>query len=113
MARLFADENFPLPVVETLRQLGHDIVTVQESGKANQAFPDDAVLRVASDDERAVITLNRKDFIVLHKISSAHEGIIVGTADVDFAGQARRINDVIGAADTLAGKLIRVNRATS
>ncbi len=111
--RLFLDENFPLPVVEALRQLGHDIVTIQESGKANQAFPDDAVLRLASENQRVVITINRKDFIGLHKISSAHEGIIVCTADVDFTGQAQRIHDAIGTAEPLVGKLIRVNRATA
>ena len=33
MARLYADENFPLPVVEELRQLGHDVLTIQESGR--------------------------------------------------------------------------------
>lgn len=26
MARLYADENFPLPVVEELRRLGHDVL---------------------------------------------------------------------------------------
>jgi Domain of unknown function (DUF5615) len=30
MARLYADENFPLPVVTVLRRLGHDIVTIQD-----------------------------------------------------------------------------------
>ena len=27
MARLYADEDFPYPVVERLRQLGHDVLT--------------------------------------------------------------------------------------
>ena len=36
MARFFADEQFPLPVVELLRNLGHDVLTVQEAGNANQ-----------------------------------------------------------------------------
>ena len=34
MARLFADENFPRPVVEGLRAAGHDVVTIQEIGEA-------------------------------------------------------------------------------
>ena len=34
MARLFADENFPNPTVEGLRQLGHDVLTVAEMGLA-------------------------------------------------------------------------------
>jgi hypothetical protein len=28
--RLYADEDFPLPVVEELRRCGHDVLTVQE-----------------------------------------------------------------------------------
>jgi hypothetical protein len=28
--QLYADEDFPLPAVEELRRLGHDIVTAQE-----------------------------------------------------------------------------------
>ena len=38
MAKLYANENFPFPVVEELRKLGHDVLTVQESGKAGQAL---------------------------------------------------------------------------
>lgn len=44
MARLYADEQFPYEVVENLRDLGHDVLTVQEAGKANLKIPDDEVL---------------------------------------------------------------------
>jgi hypothetical protein len=30
MARLYTDEHFPFPVVEELRQLGHDVLTLQD-----------------------------------------------------------------------------------
>ena len=36
MAALYADEDFSYPVIQRLRQLGHDIVTAQEAGQANQ-----------------------------------------------------------------------------
>ena len=36
MARLYSNENFPLPVVLELRRLGHDVVTTQEAGLANE-----------------------------------------------------------------------------
>ena len=36
MARLYSNENFPLPVVEALRRLGHDMLTIQETGQANR-----------------------------------------------------------------------------
>ena len=31
MAQLYADEHYPLPVLEFLRALGHDVLTVQEA----------------------------------------------------------------------------------
>ncbi len=40
MARLYADENFPLQVVEHLRRLGHEVLTVQDDGCAGQAIAD-------------------------------------------------------------------------
>ena len=33
MLGFYADENFPLPVVEELRRLGFDVVTMYEDGK--------------------------------------------------------------------------------
>jgi hypothetical protein len=38
--QLYADEDFPLPAVEELRRLGHNVVTVQEDGRTSA--PDDA-----------------------------------------------------------------------
>ena len=110
MARLYADENFPLPVVTELRRLGHDVVTMQESGVARQAIPDEAVLSLASADQRAVVTLNRKHFIQLHRAVPHHAGIIVCTFDPDFAGQAQRLHAALAAAGTLSNQLIRVHR---
>ena len=43
MARLYSNENFPFPAVEELRRLGHDVLTVQDAGKANQEIPDDKI----------------------------------------------------------------------
>lgn len=110
MARLYSNENFPLPVVEKLRALGHDVLTLQEAGKADQAQPDDAVLKFAAGETRAVLTLNRRHFIRLHRENPTHAGIIVCTVDPDFAGQAERIHKAIGAPSSLNGQLIRVNR---
>lgn len=70
MAKLYADENFPLPVVEELRHLGHDVLTIVDDGKANCQFPDQAVLQRASAQNRIVLTLNRKHFWRLHEQSS-------------------------------------------
>lgn len=79
MAALYANENLPLPVVEALRQLGHDVLTTVESGNAGQAIPDDAVLAFATAERRVLVTLNRKHFIRLHGLQADHAGIIVCT----------------------------------
>jgi len=110
MARLYAGENFPQPVVMELRRLGHDVLTVHEAGKARQKVPDEAVLTDASADGRAVLTHNRKDFIHLHGAQPNHEGIIVCTADLDFESLASRIDAAITSQTELSGQLIRVNR---
>ncbi len=109
MARLFADENFPLPVTEELRRLGHDVLTLQEAGKGEQAIPDKAVLAIATEDGRAVLTINRKHFIQLSK-TREHTGIIVCTFDSNFVDQARRIDLAIQSTGRLDGQLLRVNR---
>lgn len=77
---------------------------------ANQSFPDEAVLKFASANNRAVLTLNRKHFIGLHNASPEHAGIIACTIDLDFTGQAVRISKAVKSQDSLSGKLIRVNR---
>jgi hypothetical protein len=70
MFRFYANENFPLPPVESLRQLGHDVLTTMESGKSGQAIPDSEVLEFATAESRILITLNRRHFIRLHSEKS-------------------------------------------
>ena len=110
MARLYSNENFPLPVVERLRVLGHDVLTIQEAGKADQALPDKEVLEFAIRERRAVLTLNHLHFIRLHQQQPAHGGIIVCTFDPQFEAQAERIHQAIAGQSTLAGRLLKVNR---
>jgi hypothetical protein len=110
MAQLYGNENFPLPVVEELRRLGHDVLTIHEMGKAGQSVLDETVLTFATERERAVLTLNRKHFIRLHRIHPQHAGIIVCTFDPDFTAQAQRIHAAIESYPELSDQLIRINR---
>lgn len=110
MARFYTNENFPRPAAEELRRLGHDVLTVQEAGFSGRSVPDAQVLDFARDQERAVITLNRKHFLRLHQERPDHCGIIVCTFDPDFPGQAQRIHEVLKDEKALAGMLFRVNR---
>jgi hypothetical protein len=108
---LYADENFPLPVIEELRRLGFDVLTTYEDDKANQSLTDEAVLLVACGKQRALLTANRRHFIQLHRRQPNHKGVIVCTFDPDFTGQAQRIADALENEPELAGQLIRIYRA--
>jgi hypothetical protein len=110
MARLYANENFPRPAAETLRRLGHDVLTSLEAGNAGRAVPDAEVLRFAVEDGRALLTLNRRHFIRLHDMTPNHAGIVVCSYDADFAALAERIHSVLTAHSSLAGLLLRINR---
>ncbi|PDW04049.1 DUF5615 family PIN-like protein [Candidatus Viridilinea mediisalina] len=110
MARLYANENFPFPVVVALRKLGHDVLTSQDAGNAGRAVPDEEVLKFAIAQGRILLTINRKHFIKLHRVSAKHAGIIVCTYDPDFVGQANRIAVFLQTHAPLDNELIRINR---
>jgi hypothetical protein len=108
--RFYADENFRRPVVEQLRALGHDVLTARMAGNAGQGIPDEDVVRFAAADRRAVLTLNRRDFIRIHARDPGHAGIVVCTEDPDAGRQANRIHAAVAGIGDASGQLIRVNR---
>ena len=110
MAAFYADENFPLQVVDALRKLGHDGLTAFEAGQANQRIPDHSVLEFAAHSGPTVLTLNRWEFIGLHARFPRHAGIVVCTEDHDVDRLATAIDVAVRSATTLASALIRVNR---
>ncbi len=110
MARLYADEDFAYPVVEQLRVLGHDVLTVQEASQGNKKTPDHTVLASAVGLGRAILTFNRLHFIRLHRKLQPHAGIIVCTRDADVAGLAGRIDQALINCPALDNQLLRVNR---
>ena len=110
MARIYADENFPLPVVQELRRLSHDVLTCREAGQAEQAIPDEEVLAFGTSQSRAVLTLNRWHFVRLHARAQPHAGIIVCTKDDDAGALAARIHQAFSNVPVLDNQLIRINR---
>jgi Domain of unknown function (DUF5615) len=110
VAAFYADENFPLPVVDALRRLGHDVLTAFEAGQANQRIPDDAVLGFAYRAGRALLTLDRWDFVSVHSRIPGHAGIVVCSQDPDADRQAAAIDTAVQSCPSLPGTLIRVNR---
>lgn len=110
MANFYADEQFPKATTIVLRTLGHDVLTVQEAGNGNQKIPDPEVLAFATDRDRAVLTLNRYDFIRLHKQSPYHAGIIACSENNDFERLAQKIHEAVCNLESLTDRLIRVYR---
>ena len=90
--------------------MGHDVLTIQETGRAEDAVPDADVLAYATDLDRAVLTHNRRDFVRLHLASTNHAGIVVFTFDPDFPTQAQRIHEALTGEGNLRGKLVRVRK---
>lgn len=110
-SRLYSNENFDQRVVIALREMGHDVLTSLEAGRANQRIPDQEVLEFAKSAARAVLTFNRLHFLRLHRSKNGeHEGIIVCSTDADTHALARRIDQSIRDAGELNRQLLRVNR---
>ena len=110
MAALFTDEDFPAPALPHLRALGHDVVTTQEVGLDNVGTPDPDILAEATRRGRAVVTMNRDDYITLHAITPGHAGIIVCKQKMPADVLAARIHAEIAHLPSLVGQLVRVNR---
>jgi predicted nuclease of predicted toxin-antitoxin system len=110
MISLYADEQFPLPVVTRLREKGYNILTVQDAGNANQGIPDEDVLAFATSQNRAVITQNRKDFIRLHNQGLNQVGIVSCSKNLDWDSFATEIDRVLSSKDSIAGEVVRVTR---
>jgi hypothetical protein len=103
-------ENFELPVVRRLREKGYDVLTTREAGKDNQKIPDEYVLDFAISQNRAVITLNYNDFKNIHKQVKTHSGIVICSRNDDWDILADCIDMALRNAESIEGKLIRVNR---
>ena len=112
MAQLYADEDFPHPVADALKALGHDVLTALTDGRANQKIPDAEVLAHATTLDRAVLTHNRRDYIRLHRASTQHAGIIACTHDSDADALAKRIHVTLTTISDLHGQLIRITKSS-
>jgi len=73
--KFLTDENVFVPIVRELRALGHDVFDVKEQQLSGTKDPD--IFKMAVEQERALITMD-KDFsnIILYPPGS-HFGIIV------------------------------------
>ena len=107
---LYADEDFPLPAVEELRRLGHDVLTAQQDGRT--ATPDPDILARAHALGRSVLTYNRRHYERLHRQGAAHSGILSARQDRDHIALAARIHSRLAGLSPGRWRL-RVNRPRS
>lgn len=109
MARFYSNENFPRRAVEAVRELGHDVLTSHEAGRANKKIGDPEVLEFATQEQRILLTINRKDFFRLHRYGNLkHAGIVACTQDSNPIALAQNIHDAVGNLESCEGKFIKV-----
>lgn len=72
--------------------------------------PDPLVLARAIQLGRAVITFNRRHYVRLHRLNSAHAGIVAVTDDPDAPAVATRILAALTGVTDLSGRLIPVDK---
>lgn len=107
---LLADENFDFPVVAKLKEKGYDVITLVDLNLVNLGIPDEEVLKLATQLHRAVITINRRDFIKLHRANDEHAGIIVCTRNPNIEEFAQAVHETLAAHSEFKGQLLRVYR---
>lgn len=57
--KMFANENLFEPIIDFVRSLGHDVLSIRDSGLSG--ISDDEVYRIACRERRTIITMD-KDF---------------------------------------------------
>ena len=79
--KLYLNENITDEVAQRLRGKGFDAISSHEVGK--DAEDDTKQMAYAVSQRRAIVTINKKDFILLHKVylqtGTEHYGIILST----------------------------------
>jgi hypothetical protein len=109
MGSFLADEDFDHRIASSLRQQGHDILTLGVLGLAGASVSDERIIALAHERTRAVLTHNRRHFVRLHRQGLTHSGIVISSHARDAAAQALRIHQVITGVPALAASLVRVN----
>jgi predicted nuclease of predicted toxin-antitoxin system len=64
--KMYANENLFSPIIDYLRGLGHDVLSVREAGHSGAS--DDEVYQLACNEKRVIITMDR-DFSRMFRFS--------------------------------------------
>lgn len=57
--KIIADENLFEPIIDYLRSLGHEVLSIRDAGLSG--IPDDEVYQRACEEDRVIVTMD-KDF---------------------------------------------------
>jgi predicted nuclease of predicted toxin-antitoxin system len=86
---LLADESIDRPVVERLRQEGHDVVYVAELSPSN---PDDQVLQQANTRSALLVTADKDFGELVFRLRRVHAGVVlVRLAGLTVAAKAETV----------------------
>ena len=95
--KLLLDEHIWLGLAGTLRPEGYDVLHVCEANLSGAS--DDVVLQYATENGRALLTFNAKDFVELNrqwsKLKRKHAGIII-SSQIKPAELLRRTRKLLG-----------------
>lgn len=83
--KLLLDEMLPRALAEQLRSRGHDVLAVTED-QSLRGLPDKELLEAAYGQERAVVTYNRDDYLLIDADLRAREA---PHADIVIVNSAR------------------------
>jgi hypothetical protein len=91
--RLYFDEDVSVDIVSNLRQRGFDVLSTHEARLLQ--LDDDAQLAFAVQEQRALVTHNRRDFELRHEQALAeghtHCGIIIARRRANEAAVVSRL----------------------
>lgn len=109
MTKLYADENFRQKIVDGLLKKGLDIKTSHEANNHGLSDPDQ--LEYATEQNRIILTDNRKDFIALHRSKIEHAGIYSYKPDTLSVEEATRRTQYVSSTITdMHNTHVRINK---
>lgn len=73
--KLLLDEQLSPFAAVQLQQLGHDVIHVRDRGLTGA--PDSEVFRFAFSEDRALVTINVRDFVRLARRVELHPGMVL------------------------------------
>jgi NAD(P)-dependent dehydrogenase (short-subunit alcohol dehydrogenase family) len=105
--RLLIDEMYPPAIARGLGRRGHDVVAITERADLRSA-EDATVCAIAQQEQRAVVTENVADFVLLADAAdqrgASHYGLVLVDPAKYPRGAHRTIGRLVRALDRLLGE---------